>query len=292
VRTPSRFKGSLPKLEPVCGPSPTATPSRLGVPKQNCRSALAADRVIGQRVRVASDEDWFAVVGFDVSYEDADGWAWAALHRHGNPQSVVPRFGRGASQQEALASARVGTRSRRSGPTTREGPTTRFCSQRQNCRSALAERARIGQSVRVASSRKWVCFVFFAMVPLAACSHGKSSTARPTHFVCHVSSGGNSDTLSVDLAHASSAQTALFVSSVFRGRSIGFDYLVRFTVRGSVGHRRALVAVSLATDEHTRARSVEGRFPLAGSILPPAQYSSLTPVAYNCQPQRQPRQSA
>jgi hypothetical protein len=35
VRTPSRFKGSLPKLEPVCGHSQTATPSRLGVLKQN-----------------------------------------------------------------------------------------------------------------------------------------------------------------------------------------------------------------------------------------------------------------
>jgi hypothetical protein len=35
VRTPSRFKGSLPKFEPVCGHSQTATPSRVGVPKQN-----------------------------------------------------------------------------------------------------------------------------------------------------------------------------------------------------------------------------------------------------------------
>lgn len=29
MRTPSRFKGSLPELEPVCGYSQTATPSRL-----------------------------------------------------------------------------------------------------------------------------------------------------------------------------------------------------------------------------------------------------------------------
>jgi hypothetical protein len=114
------------------------------------------------------------------------------------------------------------------------------------------------------------------------CSSGKSAAVSPVHFVCHVSSDGQSDILNVDLAHASSAQTALFVSSVFHGRSAGFDYLVRFTVRGGVGDRRALVAVSVATDESTRARSAEGRFPFAGSIRLPAGYASLTPVAYDC----------
>jgi hypothetical protein len=56
--------------------------------------------------RVTTDENWFASVGFDVSYEEADGWTWAALHRHGNPKSVVPKYGRGTSKQEAVASAR------------------------------------------------------------------------------------------------------------------------------------------------------------------------------------------
>ena len=55
---------------------------------------------------VTDDELWFGEQGYDISYEDADGWTWAALHLRSNSSSNVPRYGRGASQLEAVASAR------------------------------------------------------------------------------------------------------------------------------------------------------------------------------------------
>jgi hypothetical protein len=120
------------------------------------------------------------------------------------------------------------------------------------------------------------------MLMTGGCSTSSKSVVRPLHFVCHVSSGGQSDSLNVNVAHASSAQTLLFVVNDFNGRSSGFDYLVRFTVRGGATHRQALVAASVATDSHTAARSVEGSFPIRGSLRLPAQYAALTPIAYDC----------
>jgi hypothetical protein len=67
-----------------------------------------------------TDEEWFSAQGFDVSFDETDGWRWAVLHRHGNRASAVPRYGRGSSPQEALSSARkryeveqIGTDNRR-----------------------------------------------------------------------------------------------------------------------------------------------------------------------------------
>jgi hypothetical protein len=56
--------------------------------------------------RVKSDEDWFSELDYDVLYEEADGWTWAALLCRSNPSAVVPRYGRGASPEEGVASAR------------------------------------------------------------------------------------------------------------------------------------------------------------------------------------------
>jgi hypothetical protein len=55
---------------------------------------------------MANDEQWFHELDYDVDYEEADGWTWASLRRRSNPSAVVPRYGRGTSRDEAVASAR------------------------------------------------------------------------------------------------------------------------------------------------------------------------------------------
>src|SRR5258708_6267387 len=67
VRTPSRFKGSLPECEPVCGHSQTATPSRLGVLKQNCLiedgGGVAGFRSVADRSAVGLSH-WLSPAGW------------------------------------------------------------------------------------------------------------------------------------------------------------------------------------------------------------------------------------
>lgn len=43
--------------------------------------------------------------GFDVLFDETDGFVWANLVRRSNPAAQVPRYGRGATEAEALASA-------------------------------------------------------------------------------------------------------------------------------------------------------------------------------------------
>lgn len=43
--------------------------------------------------------------GFDVVFEEADGFVWADLVRRSKPTARVPKYGRGATEAEALASA-------------------------------------------------------------------------------------------------------------------------------------------------------------------------------------------
>ena len=69
---------------------------------KNCRRSAHADPV-----RVAnSPEDWFSNLGYEVTYEDADGWTWASLRPKSNPGFVVQRYGRGLSQEEAVSDAK------------------------------------------------------------------------------------------------------------------------------------------------------------------------------------------
>jgi hypothetical protein len=56
--------------------------------------------------RVNQAEQWFRELDYDVFYDEADGWTWAHLRRRGNPSAVVPRYGRGRSPDEAVASAK------------------------------------------------------------------------------------------------------------------------------------------------------------------------------------------
>lgn len=46
-----------------------------------------------------------AVPGFDVVYEESDGQVWATLVSQSNPAFTLPRYGSGASEAQALASA-------------------------------------------------------------------------------------------------------------------------------------------------------------------------------------------
>jgi hypothetical protein len=55
---------------------------------------------------VTTDEDWFNELDYEVFYEEADGWTWANLRRRSNQLAVVARYGRGASRNQAVASAR------------------------------------------------------------------------------------------------------------------------------------------------------------------------------------------
>jgi hypothetical protein len=57
-------------------------------------------------VRVNPAEEWFRELDYDVFYDEADGWTWAHLRRRNNPSAVVPRYGRGHSRDEAVASAK------------------------------------------------------------------------------------------------------------------------------------------------------------------------------------------
>jgi hypothetical protein len=58
--------------------------------------------VTGILLGVQTDEEWFNAL--DVFYEEADGWVWANLRRRSNPSAVVPRYGRGRSRDQSLAS--------------------------------------------------------------------------------------------------------------------------------------------------------------------------------------------
>ena len=44
-------------------------------------------------------------LGYDVEFEVADGCTWVALRPRSNPSFVVPRYGRGVSEEEAVESA-------------------------------------------------------------------------------------------------------------------------------------------------------------------------------------------
>ncbi len=48
---------------------------------------------------------WFGDLGYDIEFEVADGFTWVALRPRANPNFVVPRYGRGASEDEAIESA-------------------------------------------------------------------------------------------------------------------------------------------------------------------------------------------
>ena len=53
---------------------------------------------------VDANERWFSDLEFEVTYEEADGFVWARLARNG--KTVAPRYGRGATREDAVASAR------------------------------------------------------------------------------------------------------------------------------------------------------------------------------------------
>ena len=48
---------------------------------------------------------WFSELGYDIEFEVADGFTWVALRPRTNPNFVIPRYGRGASEDEAIESA-------------------------------------------------------------------------------------------------------------------------------------------------------------------------------------------
>ncbi len=47
----------------------------------------------GNLARVATDEEWFAAQGFDVSFDESDGWTWDVGC---SPPSRQPSLGRSA----------------------------------------------------------------------------------------------------------------------------------------------------------------------------------------------------
>ncbi len=54
---------------------------------------------------MSDDRAWLRELGYDIEVEVGDGFTWAALRGRTNPDRVVPRYGRGASEDEAIESA-------------------------------------------------------------------------------------------------------------------------------------------------------------------------------------------
>jgi hypothetical protein len=48
---------------------------------------------------------WLGELGYDIEIEVADGFTWAALRPRTNQDFVIQRYGRGASENEAIESA-------------------------------------------------------------------------------------------------------------------------------------------------------------------------------------------
>ena len=48
---------------------------------------------------------WLGGLGYDIEVEIAGGFTWVALRPRTNPDFVMPRYGRGASEDEAVESA-------------------------------------------------------------------------------------------------------------------------------------------------------------------------------------------
>lgn len=48
---------------------------------------------------------WLVELGYDIEVEIADGFTWVSLRPRTNPNFVIPRYGRGATEDEAVESA-------------------------------------------------------------------------------------------------------------------------------------------------------------------------------------------
>ena len=131
--------------------------------------------------------------------------------------------------------------------------------------------------------KKWVRLIAVVALLLVACSGKKSAH---THFVCRLDVGGEKVSLSVNVARATSAQTALVLGSPLRGDRSSVRYQVKFSVQGTAAHRLAHIAVSVARPGDPNATAYgarafdEGPFPFVGRVPVLAQYAE--PVAYDC----------
>jgi hypothetical protein len=59
----------------------------------------------GQAAGMSEARAWLDELGYDIEAEVADGFTWVALRPRANPNFVIPRYGRGASEDEAVESA-------------------------------------------------------------------------------------------------------------------------------------------------------------------------------------------
>jgi hypothetical protein len=70
--------------------------------------AASSGEVIGELPRhsdLGSVREWFAAIGFDLSFERVGDTWWAALVRVESQSIVAPRYGRGVSQLDAARRA-------------------------------------------------------------------------------------------------------------------------------------------------------------------------------------------
>ena len=54
---------------------------------------------------MADSREWLRDLGYDIEVEIADGFTWVALRPRANPDFMIPRYGRGGSEAEAIDSA-------------------------------------------------------------------------------------------------------------------------------------------------------------------------------------------
>ena len=54
---------------------------------------------------MSEEREWLAELGYDLEVKIADGFTWVGLRSRTNPEFSVPRYGRGASEDEAIESA-------------------------------------------------------------------------------------------------------------------------------------------------------------------------------------------
>jgi hypothetical protein len=106
----------------LAGPRGYPVPSWIGVAFLALVAAYVATRSIldlRRRAKSRADETrnrqqsaamsdaraWLIELGYDIEFEVADGFTWVALRPRTNPNFVIPRYGRGASEDEAIESA-------------------------------------------------------------------------------------------------------------------------------------------------------------------------------------------
>lgn len=67
--------------------------------------AVDARLRIGQPAVMSDGRTWLDELGYHLEFEVADAFTWVALRPRANPDFVIPRYGRGASEDDAIESA-------------------------------------------------------------------------------------------------------------------------------------------------------------------------------------------